>query len=329
MAFTPNPRRPTLTYDDIAANHGRYDSRGTGLSILGQQFDQRRRDDYFQDAAQQPGYTEHDRAADMGLKIRNDMDAAGPWGGFFGRMGAQEAEATASGKRFAQVGRGTPMPGYASGGGSGNTAALRAMVSDGGGGLDPRIERDSTALILKQLEAQLAGPRVGSHQNFSGGIDEFVIDPAAVQREDVRRGAVANAATADTLDRQYGNTTALRHALTAEDVAGIKAQGDINRYMLPGMDFIRENEMAAKTAPVRLQGESNERIAAQRAAADLGVADNDLAGREMQYRSSAMQELVKLLQGYQEGAPVSPERIKDPNVKSLLDFIMRLAPGGR
>jgi hypothetical protein len=331
MAFVPPNRRTPLTLDDVRANHGEYNGRGgTSLSILGSQFDQRRREQYDQDAAQQPGYSEFDRARDMGTSIRNQMDSAGPWGGFFGRVGAQAEEANLTGKNFSMVGKGTPMPGY-SGGGGGNMAALRAQVGGGGGGLDPRIERDSTALILKQLEQQLAGPRHGSPgMGFNGQPQEdILIDPNALARQNTHENAMSAASTGDQIDRQYGNSSALRHALTAEDVAGIKAGGEINRYMLPGMDYIRQNDLDAKTAPVRLQGESNERIAAGRNAMDQNKNDTDLATGEMQYRSSAMQELVKLLQGYQEGAPVSPDRIKDPNVKGLLDFIMKLAPGGR
>lgn len=336
MAFTPPNRRTPLTIDDVRANHGEFDGRGgTNLSILGGQFDQRRREQFDQNAAQAPGYSEFDRSRDMGTSIRNQMDSAGPWGGFFGRMGAQQEEANLTGKNFSMVGKGTPMPGYSGGGGS-NMAALRAHVGGGGGGeLDPRIERDSTALILKQLEEQLAGPRHASPgMGFNGQPqDEILIDPRQVAQEQGRQNTRANAMSAaetgDQIDQQYGHMAALRHALTGADVSGIKARSEIDNATLPGMDWMRQNEMDAKTAPVRVQGESNERIANSRNAVDRETNDTKLAGDEMQYRSSAMQELVKLLSGYQESAPVSPERIKDPNVKSLMDFIMKLAPGGR
>ncbi len=322
-----------LRIDDVLANHGAYNGRGTALSILGDQFDKRRRQQYTADRAQAPGYTEFDRSTDMGLQIRNDMDSAGPWGGFFGRMGAQQEEAEAGGGRYSQVMpslRGTPMPG--------NAPALRGLSSAiptrgaaqmggddayDGPMADPRVQRDMTTLLLQQLEDQISG-RGARNARVDADL------AAGSARENARLDAMAGAGTAETIDQQYAQPRAIRHAQTGQQVADIGQAGAEQRFFRPGAGYMRSEALHDKMAPEQL-----------RSATDLGVAELGLEGREATAEASLQGQLIKagwahndaeaanlirlLSGGYQEGNPLQS---KNPAIKAAAQQMLQMLQGG-
>ena len=268
MALPARLRRSLLTPEDRLANAGGLDMNAPALQRTGQAYDQRRRDQYYDDAMAGADTTTAELL--RGEQIRTDAAATTSpgWAAFSGRMGAQADDAIQSGKNF-----GVTMPQTQS-----PIASLRRVVSRPRAVSAPDDEYDPGVMRDMQAFGRWDDQDAESHARR-------LMADAQQQHE---AGIVGNAAAADDASMRFDKPASMRAmdilknvvAPTKRDIGSADLAQENSDYWTLGSQSVREDKQRSLLDqyqkrygdPAEAKAEADQQIAKLRADALTEVA---------------------------------------------------------